>query len=127
MPNYNTLASIPIPAVYPGDQVLLFNAEQPAAPQASQQVCLANAYDNTATQGASIELFFSGAPGAFSIQPQVADTDIDAAYIAEGAAITAVNTGNFARVELTAIKAKFLRVLLSSRTNAVNLTVKVTR
>jgi hypothetical protein len=127
MPNYNTLAAIPIPAVYPGDQFLLFNAEQPAAPQASQQVCLANAPNASSSQSVAIELFFSAAPGAFSIQPQVADTDTDAAYIAEGAAITTVNAGNFARVELTAIKAKFLRVLLSSRTNAVNLTVKVTR
>jgi hypothetical protein len=127
MPNYNTVASIPIPAIYPGDQILLFNAEQPTPPQASQQVALGNAYDNASTQAVSIEIQFSGAPGAFSIQPQVADTDTDTAYVSEGAAVTTVNSSNYARVELTSIKAKFLRVLLSSRTNAVNLTVKVSR
>lgn len=129
MPNYNTLASIPIPAIYPGDQVLLFNAEQPAAPQASQQVCLANAYDNTNSQAAAIELFFSAAPGVFEVDIQVADTDQDTAYITvpgQGV-ITTVNPNNFARVELVPLKAKFLRVKLVTRTNAVNLTVKVTR
>jgi hypothetical protein len=127
MPNYNTNTSVfPINAVYPGDQILLFNAEQPATPQASVQVALANAYENAATQSVSVEILFSGTPGAFSLQPQVADTDADAFYVAEGSAITAV-TNNFARVEFPNIKTRFFRVLLSSRTNAVNLTVKLTR
>jgi hypothetical protein len=126
MPNYNSLL---VNAVYPGDQYFLFNAEQPTAPQASQQVCLGNAYDNTNSQGVSIELFFSGAPGAFEVDIQVADTDQDTAYITYPTAgiITTVNANNFARTELVPVKAKFLRARLVSRTNAVNLTVKVSR
>ncbi len=129
MPNYNTLAAIPIPAIYPGDQFLLFNAEQPTAPQASQQVCLANAPNATSLPGVAVEISFSAAPGAFNVQVQEADTDIDAAYITipTTGTITAVSATNFARVEFPTLKAKFLRILLSSRTNAVNLTAKVTR
>jgi hypothetical protein len=128
MPNYNTLASIPINAIYPGDQIFLFNAEQPAAPQASVQVALANVYDNTNAEGASVEIFFSAAPGAFELDIQVADTDTDAAYITvPGGIFTTVNANNFARIELVPVKAKLLRVRLVSRTNNVNLTVKVTR
>jgi hypothetical protein len=127
MPNYITSGNIT--AIYPGDQFLLFNAEQPAPGQASQQVCLANAPNATSLPGAAVEIFFSAAPGAFNVQVQEADTDTDAAYITipTTGTITTVSGTNFARVEFPTLKAKFLRVLLSTRTNAVNLTVKVTR
>jgi len=42
---------------------------------------------------AAVEIVWSGAPGAISVQLQTADTDIDAAYVQEGAAITTVNAG----------------------------------
>jgi hypothetical protein len=126
MPNYNTQ---PIKAVYPGDQEFLFNTEQPSAGTASQQVCLANAPNATSLPGVAVEISFSAAPGAFNVQVQEADTDIDAAYITipTTGTITAVSANNFARVEFPTLKTKFLRILLSSRTNAVNLTAKVTR
>src|SRR6185312_2427894 len=102
MPNYNTLASIPIPSVYPGDVVILFNSEQPSVPQASQQVALANYLGaDDGPYSFSIELQFSGAPGVFEVDVQVADTDTDAAYtqIPTTGAITSVNTGNFTTVD----------------------------
>jgi|ERR1043166_2253898 hypothetical protein len=127
MPNYITSGNIT--AVYPGDQFLLFNAEQPAPPQASQQVCLANPPNAAAVPGAAVEIQFSAPPGAFEVDVQVADTDTDAAYITipTTGTITAVNANNYARAEFPTLKAKFLRTKLVTRTNAVNLTTKVSR
>lgn len=125
----NTTPPLPV-ALYPGDSTLLFNAEQPAAGQSSIAVNLAGMPENH--PGAiSIEGFWSAAPGNFSLQPQTSDTDADGMYQSEGSALTqassTVNTvANTFRLEITAITAKFFRVNLGSRANAVNLTLRVT-
>lgn len=123
----NTTPPLPV-ALSLGDSVLLFNAEQPVAGQSSIAVCLAGVSENH--PGAlSLEGFWSGAPGAFSLQPQTADTDADGMYQSEGSAITTDGntTANSFRLEITSISANFFRVNLGSRANAVNLTLRVTR
>lgn len=103
--------------------------EQPAAPQASIAVQL-QAQDGGPPPMISVEGRFSGAPGAFNVQIQEADTDADAFYITPANAsytITAVSSQNTFRVDLSPTGGKFVRVLLSSRTNAVNFTCKITR
>jgi hypothetical protein len=125
----NTVPPLPV-ALYPGDSTLLFNAEQPAAGQSSISVNLAGMPENHPGTVA-IEGFWSGAPGNFSLQPQTSDTDADGMYQSEGAAFTqaaaTVNTAaNTFRLEITTIAAKFFRVNLVSRANAVNLTLRVT-
>lgn len=104
--------------------------EQPAAPQASIAVNLQAGDEAQPAPMVTVELRFSGAPGAFNIQIQEADTDADGFYVTPSNAaytVTAVNANNVARVDLSPTGGKFLRILLSSRTNAVNLTAKVTR
>jgi hypothetical protein len=119
MPNYpnsagtSTLPAFPPVSLGPGDTGAAFSAEQPAVPQASVQFALANRDDNN-PPSVSLELQFSAAPGAFSAALQTADTDGDIFYQTEGAAITAVSANNVARAEF-------------SRTNAVNLTAKISR
>jgi hypothetical protein len=155
MPNYPgaSLATAPVASnfspialVNPGDAHYVFGVlaagatqlpvqpgnvagESPAAPQASVAVMLP-ASEQGAPPMVSLEIRFSGAPGAFNIQIQEADTDADAFYVtpSNGAyTITAVSANNIARVDLSPTGGKFLRVLLSSRTNAVSLTAKFTR
>lgn len=139
MPNYpgaanatSTNTTPPLPqAIYPADQTILFNAEQPAAPpQASIAVALGEGPGIPAGKNISVEGFWSGAPGNFEIDLQTSDTDADGMYQLEGAGITQASAGvnlvaNTFRQEFNNVSANFARVLLKSRANAVNLTVKI--
>lgn len=78
-----------------------------------------------------VEIRFSAAPGTFEIDIQEADTDADGFYITPSAAaytVSAVNaTTQAARVDLSPTGGKFLRVFIKTLTNAVNVSVKITR
>ena len=158
MPNYPGVANATVPA-YPspanlprglmqGDSIFLFGlqsaadksipisdmnvaGESPAPPQASIAAQMSPVAGMNGPQPAySIEIQFSGAPGAFNIQVQEADTDADAKYITPSNAaytVTVVTANNVARADLTTGAGKFVRVLLSARTNAVSLIAKLTR
>jgi len=158
MPNYPGVASATVPA-YPspanlprglmqGDSIYLFGlqanadksipisdmnvvGEQPAPPQASIAAGMGPVAGMNGPQPAySIEIGFSGAPGAFSVQVQEADVDADASYITPSNAaytMTVVTAQNKARADLTTGAGKFIRVLLASRANAVTMTAKITR
>jgi hypothetical protein len=78
-----------------------------------------------------VELHFDGAPGAFEVDIQEADTDADAFYILPSATAYTVNvvvaaTQN-ARVDLSPTGGKFMRLLLKTLTNAVKVRAKITR
>ncbi len=94
------------------------------APFKSAQVALAPAFSSGKVR-AAVEIVWSGAPGAISVQFQTADTDIDAAYSSEGTAISTVNAGNVSRAEFTDVVAKFARILISTLTNNVTATAKI--
>jgi hypothetical protein len=95
------------------------------APFKSAQVALAPAF-STGKVRAAVEIVWSGAPGAgISVQLQTADTDIDAAYIQEGAAITNVNASNVTRAEFPDVVAKFARILIATLPNNVTATAKI--
>ena len=94
------------------------------APFKSAQVALAPAFSSGKVR-AAVEIVWSGAPGAISVQFQTADTDIDAAYVQEGAAITTVNAGNVSRAEYPDAVAKFARILIATLTNNVTATAKI--
>src|ERR1700749_2127895 len=68
------------------------------APFKSAAVSIAPNYSSGKTRVA-VEIIWSGAPGAISVQLQTADTDADANYIQEGAAITPVSASNVTRAE----------------------------
>lgn len=108
----------------PGDQVAVFNAEAIAAGTASQAVSAQRA--GSTPYGESWEIIFSAAPGAFQVDIQHADTDVDAAYVTVNS-VSAVNTNQAARVELPACWAKFSRCKVVTLTNVVNTTARVTR
>jgi hypothetical protein len=138
MPNYpgavnatttNTVPPLPN-ALYFGDQKEVFNAEQPAAPQASISVALGVGPAGGGPRTVSVEGLWSGAPGNFEVDLQTSDTDADGMYQLEGAGITQASAGvnttaNTFRAEFANVSANFARLLLKSRTNAVNLTARI--
>jgi hypothetical protein len=135
MPNYpgaanstaqNTNPPLPV-ALYPGDTTLVFNAEQPVAPQSSVAVALSQSPHEGVVPSVSVEGFFSGAPGVFEIDLQSADVDADAFYVSYANVINAVGGNNTFRGEFPNVKAKFVRARLVARANAVNLTLRITR
>ena len=94
------------------------------APFKSAQMALAPAFSSGKVR-AAVEIVWSAAPGVISVQLQTADTDIDAAYIQEGAAITNVNATNVTRAEFPDVVAKFARILIATLPNNVTATAKI--
>ena len=125
MPAYQTTGSIT--ALYPGDSKTVISAEQPASGTASLQVALAQ-NPNGAAQKLAVEVAFAGVPGAFEVDLQTSDDDVDAHYVSNTTTISAVNAGNSARVEYPNIVALFARLLTKTQNaNAVNCSATITR
>lgn len=106
-----------------GGTVNVLQGEQPVAPQAGRAFGL----QRDASSDATPSFFyaqgkFDGAPGAFEIDVQLSDVDIDAAYqTAANMNITTVDATNFTFRAAVQDQANFARLRLLSRTNAVNL------
>jgi hypothetical protein len=124
MPSYGNV--LPPVSVGFGDSAAVIAATDVIfpAPFKSAQVALAPAFSSGKVR-AAVEIVWSAAPGAISVQLQTADTDIDAAYIQEGAAITNVNAGNVTRAEFPDVVAKFARILIATLPNNVTATAKI--
>ncbi|HTB92236.1 MAG TPA: hypothetical protein VK728_05360 [Candidatus Sulfotelmatobacter sp.] len=124
MPSYGNL--VPPVSVGFGDSAAVIASTDVVfpAPFKSAQVALAPAFSSGKVR-AAVEIVWSGAPGVISVQLQTADTDIDAAYIQEGAAITNVNSGNVTRAEFPDVVAKFARILIATLPNNVTATAKI--
>jgi hypothetical protein len=124
MPSYGNL--VPPVSVGFGDSAAVIASTDTIfpAPFKSSQVALAPAFSSGKVR-AAVEIAWSAAPGVISVQLQTADTDIDAAYIQEGAAITNVNVGNVTRAEFPDVVAKFARILIATLPNNVTATAKI--
>ena len=124
----------PPTAVNPGDVFTLWSAETPTpgngTTAASQQVGLSLPSAQGKSPGFAIDGKFSGAPGAFEIDVQVAATDADTNYqtcVAATCQVTTVDaTNNTFHVDGTLIKARYVRLLMRSRTNSVTITATIT-
>jgi len=109
-----------------GGTISVIQGEQPAALQGGRAFGLIRNAGSDATpaffyaQGK-----FDAAPGAFQIDVQLSDIDIDSQYQATGALATtqinAVDATNFTFRATVQDQANFARLFLRSRTNAVNL------
>ena len=124
MPSYGNL--VPPVSVGFGDSAAVIASTDTIfpAPFKSAQVALAPSFSSGKVR-AAVEIVWSAAPGVISVQLQTADTDIDAAYIQEGAAITNVNSGNVTRAEFPDVVAKFARILIATLPNNVTATAKI--
>ena len=124
MPSYGNL--VPPVSVGFGDSAAVIASTDAIfpAPFKSAQVALAPAFSSGKVR-AAVEIVWSAAPGVISVQLQTADTDIDAAYIQEGAVITNVNSGNVTRAEFPDVVAKFARIYIATLPNNVTATAKI--
>lgn len=118
-------------SIAPGDVQQVWNAEQPVAgnggASASQQVALVP--QGGFAGGFEVSGFFSGAPGTFEIDVQVSDVDADTQYqtCANGNITTVDTTNNTFHFDGSAVRARFVRLLMRTRGNAVNVTAYIGR
>jgi hypothetical protein len=116
------------PNVGPGQVVILWSAETPTpgngTTAASQQVAPTPLTSGTPL---SIDGKFSGAPGVFEVDVQVASTDSDTNYqTCSNCAISTVDgTNNTFHLDYSGT-AKYVRLLMRTRANAVSVTATVT-
>ena len=133
MPFYQVLNPLSMPPnssnaqlLVPGYPVKVWNAETPVpgpgGASASQQVNLGgrDAYPG----GFGVTGFFSGAPGAFEVDVQVSDFDVDVQYqtVANGNITTVDAVNNTFHFDGATVRAQFARLLLRSRANNVTIT-----
>lgn len=120
MPNYN--AQVPPYSVFPGDVALAFNAETPAAGQASQQFALPS-YAGFPENGRTIrwQTVFGSSPSAINVALQTAMIDSDAQYTTVDSSTA---TAGEART-VTGVRANFIRAKVSSITAGSGVTVQI--
>ena len=129
-------AYIPTPpppySIGPGEFVQVWLNETPVAgvsnPAASQQVALVRVPGDFLTAFA-VDAQFSAAPGVFEVDVQAANEDIDSHYqTVSGGNITTVDaTNNTFHFSANAENARFVRLLMRSRTNAVSISATIKR
>src|SRR5260221_265046 len=98
-------------------QKFLWNTETAVQGQASIAFQLERQKSAAYPFGVSYELLFSGTPGAFQLEIQHADSDVEENYVMM-VTQSSVNTNNAARIELPSMYAKFVRGRLVSLTNS---------
>jgi hypothetical protein len=128
MPAYSN--ALPPTAIWPGDSAQVWAAEQPAPGSGGASASARLALGTSGTPGGfSVTGFFSGAPGAFEVDVQVSDVDVDAQYqtCANGNITSVDATNNTFHFDGSTVLATFVRLLMRSRTNAVNVTADVRR
>lgn len=129
MPAYSN--ALPPSGIWPGESAQVWNAEQPApgsgGGSASQRVAVGT--QRGSPGGFSVTGFFSGAPGAFEIDVQVSDIDADAQFqtCANGNVTSVDGTNQTFHFDGSTVLATFVRLLMRSRTNGVNVTADIRR
>jgi hypothetical protein len=108
-------------------QKYLWNNETVAAGTASIAFQIERVNRSFYPWGISLEIFFSGDPGSFEVDLQDADIDKDSHYVTVDQITTGLNTSFVTRIELPSFYTKYVRVKLVTLTNAVNISVLLTR
>jgi len=101
--------------------VSVIQMEQPAPPQAGRAFGLMQPPDAGAPF--LVDGNFDGAPGAFEVDVQIAQIDVDGAY-ETAVVISTVDTKNLFHANVND-PSNFVRAFLRTRTNAVNLAVSI--
>lgn len=124
------------PGFYPGSaQATLLNMNRQAflwqnmrvlPTQASVAVQLSRMPRIAYPFGAAFQVKFSAAPGAFELDIEGAEEDVDGAYISV-VTIIAVNASNYGRASVGFTYPKFCRGRMVTLTNDVLTTLEVTR
>jgi hypothetical protein len=121
MPGYpgNNLATL----LYENRQAFLFQNETVNAGERSVAFQLRRTRGNFYPWGASFAVKFSGPPGAFTFDIEVADADEDANYVS----VAQLSDTGESRYDMMTIFPRFVRASVGSLGNAVSATLMVTR
>jgi|SRR5579872_2290677 len=120
--------------IFPGDFVTVWNAETPTptatsgtAAAMSQPVALGDSAGRA--NGISVDLKFSGAPGAFEVDVMSASTDAVGNYsTVPGGVLNAVDATTFTlHFESPTVNDNFVALYMRSRTNSVSVTATIKR
>jgi len=123
MPVYGTF-SIPA-AIYPQDVVTVWAAEAITTGGKSERVAVSPS-PIAGVRSLSIDGFFSGAPGAFQINVEAAETDVDANFVGvAGGIITVVDANQHYHLDAPEWTARFARLKMVTIANAVNSTATI--
>lgn len=114
-------------SLLPGQQYYILNGTSITSGQSSAAVQIVRIPGTYYPWGVSIEISFSGDPGAFQIDVQTADTDSDTHYVTLASFTTGLNSSFFGRIEIDTFWAEYLRLNVVTLTNAVTVTALVTR
>lgn len=125
MPGYAGTARADL--IRDNQQKYLWNNEAVAAGTASIAFQIERVNRSFYPWGISLEIFFSGNPGSFEVDLQDADIDQDSHYVTVDAITTGLNASYVTRIELPSFWTKYVRVKLVTLTNAVNVSVLLTR
>lgn len=139
MPAYvQSTANLPITALYPGSQVDVFSAEAVTTNELSQALALSN-YPNPGTNALSVDIVFSGAPGAFEFDVVFAAKDVAANYALPLATVTPTTTwkitqadldpvNNAVHVDLPYVNSRFVALRVATQpANSVTVTATIKR
>lgn len=127
---YNGLSTPPL--LQPGDVFIVWSADTPTAgggtTAASQQVVLQPGRGDGVTPF-SVDAKFSGAPGAFEVDVQVASVDTDTNYqTCSNCNITTVDsTNNTFTLQVPGNMSQYVRLLMRSRANSVSIVARIKR
>lgn len=127
MPAYST--STQTYAIYAGDSQTVWNAETITTGSKSKQVAIAPANDGS-TYMISFDITFSGAPGAFTVTPQTAETDVDGDYVnlLGGAMNSVTGSSGYTCNYQAQVSARFARLVMTTQpANSVTVTASITR
>lgn len=108
-------------------QVFLFQNETVAAGTSSIAYQLRRERGSSYPWGISLELAFGGDPGVFEVDIQTADTDKDSNFVTINTITAGLNASFVGRLELPSFWAKYARANVVTLTNAVTVTVLLTR
>jgi hypothetical protein len=133
LPSYlQSTAQLPISCLYPGGSVDVFSAEAVTTNERSQALALSNYPQGGGTQ-LSLDIVFSGAPGAFTFNVTFAAKDVAADYAMPDITyqITAVNldpNNNAVHFDVPYSNARFVSLFVASApANPVTLTATFKR
>ena len=127
MPAYSSDPTSTRPILHTGYAGAVWSAEQPLAssPLEPASRALSLHRDPNLPNAFSVEVEFAADPGAFQIDVQLADTDADKYYVTKASLTSGLNADFVGRIEVTSAVAKFVRLLMVSQANAVNVTAKI--
>ena len=124
MPNYTKNGQAKL--LYKNAQQFFWNNESVAAGTLSVAMGSSASAEGFLPVGLAVEVQFSAVPGTFDLDIKGAETDVKGNYVKLGS-ITSVNSSNVGRFDAMTYVPKYVAAYMTTLSNVVKTTCKVTR